>query len=263
MEPQSNSMATTQKPRIRSIQGKSDNQPVALKTRSQSRRKRAAKKPPIRRIQMKSDDQPVVSGTQDILHSQKVEQSLQSNEPNALHIIPKRVLSNSECELDPFIRPISTMTPPVAEAPDALLEKPSKTELRKWKIVSKAGLDPVIRTKHTAPFGHDDEACHEELRSVLDVYRDLHTSDWSITTRETENSFSSTRLFPQNSVVRRIPLSESRTLNRPSLTIPNRPFSSRTRRASDRRYATATVSKGRLSLIFHSLKSSTESDYAG
>ena len=261
-EPQSKSMENIQKPRTRSIQEKSVNQTVTSSTRSQSRRKKAARKPLIRRIRLKSDRQPVVSGIQDMLHFQNGEQSLQSDEPQASHIIPKRVLSNSKRELDQLIRPISTMTLPVSEAP-ALLEKLSMTDLRKWKVVSKAGLDPVVRTKHTAPFGHDDEASHKELRSVLDVYKDLHTSDWSNTTRETGHVFSSTRFFPQNSVGRRIALSESRTLSRPSLAIPNRLFSSRTRRAPDRQYATATVSKGRLPLVFNPLKPSTESDYAG
>ena len=258
-EPQSKPTENIQKPRIQSIQVKSDNLPVTSSTRSESRRKRAAKKPRIQR----SDSQPLALGTQDILHSQKNEQSLQPNEPQAPRIIPKRVLSKSKRELEPFIRPISTMTPPGSEAPDALLEKLSKTELRKWKIVSKRGLDPVIRTKHTASVEHEDEACYEELRSALDVYMDLHTSNLSNSIGGTRHLFSSTRFSPQNSVNRRIALSENSTLNRPSLAVPNRPFSSRTRRAPDRRFATATVSKGRLPLIFDPLKPSTESDYAG
>lgn len=167
----------------------------------------------------------------------------------------KRKVIVSERALDPVIRIRRSITPPVAKGPDVVSNK--FTRLKVGPVVRKC-----IDTYDT-PSSQEDEACHDELTSVLDVYKDLHKSDLSNPTRETRYSFSSTRFSPQNNVTRRIALSESRTLNQPSLSTSNRSFSSTTGGAPNRRYATATVSKRRPPLVIRLIKSSTGSDYAG
>ena len=251
IELQPKSTEITQKLRRQPMQENTDVQPATSSTRSQSQTHRAVKEPSIRMV---STGPPKFLSTRDFLRSKQVEQSLPLRKVKITRSILKDV-SVFERGLDPFIRPFSSITPPVAEAPDVVSKKLSERKVR-----------PLVRTyiaTYAAPLEGEDEAYHDELTSVLDVYRELHASKLSNPTKETGHSFSSTRFSPLNSVRRRLALSESRTLNQPSLSTSIRSFSSRTSWDPKRQYATATVSKTRMLLVIRPLKPSTESDYEG
>lgn len=267
-EPQSKSMEATQKPRMRRIQDKSKNQLATLSTRSRSRSKGAVQKPRIRRIRLKSDGQPVALiqlmpdgrpvalGTRDRLRSKKsvqlfIRKYSISHFSKPRKVVPKRVLLRSKRKVELVSRKYSTspFTKRVLSKSKRKLKKVSSVSIRKY--IGKGRL--LLR---------EDEALHDELTSLLDGCRVLHTSAVPNPNRETGRSISSKRFPPQGSVIRRVLLSETRTLYRPTLGLANRSFSTRTPRFPNRRYATAVVSKGRLLLIFHTLRPSTESDFA-
>lgn len=247
--------------RMRRIQRMSviaDGQQVASSARSQSRRKRTLKRP---RIRMMSTGRPVVLGTRNFLRSVKVGPLLPLRKIGTTRLLIgttrliQQEASVSKRGLVPYIRPISSLTPPFAEPPDVVSKKPSKRRGH-----------PLVRAcipKDAPPLVGEDEACHDELTSVLDVYKDLYKPDLSDPTREIGHLFPSTRFSSHNSVNRRMALSESRTLKQPNLSASNKSFSSRTSGAPNRRYATATVSKRRPPFIIRLLMSSTESDYEG
>ena len=269
----------TQKPRIQRIQDKSENQLATLSTRSRSRSKGAVQKPRIRRIRLKSDIQPVALiqlmpdgrpvalGTRDRLRSKKsvqlfIRKYSMSPFSKPRKVVPKRVLLRSKRKWKTVSyvskRKVELVSRKYSTSP--FTKRALSKSKRKWKKVSFVSIRKYIGKGRLLL--REDEALHDELTSLLDGCRVLHTSALPNPNRETGRSISSKRFPPQGSVIRRVVWSETRTLNRPTLGLAKRSFSTRTPRFSNRRYATAVVSKGRLLLIFHTLRPSTESDFA-
>ncbi len=106
-------------------------------------------------------------------------------------------------------------------------------------LVHKAGPPlPSVPSKSQ----HQDEDIHDALASLLDEFKDLDAPKYSDPSRESVESVSSTRSFPEDGVIRPATVDESRTSYSEPLKSMIRFYPSGTPGPLRRHYSTATVS---------------------
>ena len=172
--------------------------------------------------------------------------------------VPRRVLSN---ESDLVSRRVLSNRPD--SVPRIYLSEPKASAIdyvakgnKKTRLIRKAG--PPLGKGST----NKDEVFLEALTPLLDESRDLPTSKLPNPTREIGASTSSTLLSPQDRLIRQFALGGSQMSNRQSMKSSKTPFSTRTPKAPNRHYGTATVSE-KDCFFFHILRPFTESGSPG
>ena len=172
--------------------------------------------------------------------------------------VPRRVLSN---ESDLVSRRVLSNRPD--SVPRIYLSEPKASAIdyvakgnKKTRLIRKAG-PPLGKGSTNA-----DEVFLDALTPLLDESRDLPTSELPNPTREIGASTSSTLLSPQDRLIRQFALGGSQMSNRQSMKSSKTPFSTRTPKAPNRHYGTATVSE-KDCFFFHILRPFTESGSPG
>lgn len=125
------------------------------------------------------------------------------------------------------------------------------------RLIRKSG--PILdepstdATEVTSKIQHKAETSLDALTSLLDIFRDFHSSTLPNPTRETSEMVPSTLVSAQDRFTRGLAQSGSRASNGQILNSQKRLKSLKyikMNRVPNRRYATATVSEGRIPLVF-------------